>query len=125
MRNGFIGRVKRSVREKDWTCISARLVSEWLLLQWTRSDDETFSDFSNVELDDTCISPGGIKCDRCPMLEKEVQQERSKCKSLEEVNKALLMDCNDFQAELQRLKQRLKELEWNVGMKNEKEKEAK
>ena len=60
------------------------------------------------------------------MLEKEVEQERLKCKSLEEVSKALLMDCNDFQAELQRLKQRLKELEWNVvGMKNEKEKEVK
>jgi len=39
------------------------------------SDDEIFSDFSDVEPDDTCMSPGGIKCDRCPMLEKELKQK--------------------------------------------------
>jgi len=67
-----------------------------------------------------------VKIERCSALEKELEKERLKCKSLEEVNNTLLTDYKEFQAELPRLKQRLKELEWNVlGMKNEKEKEVK
>jgi len=50
-----------------------------------------------------------------PNAGEGTKTERLKCKFLEQVNKALLMDCDDFQAELQRLMQRLKELEccWN------------
>jgi len=90
-----------------------------------KSYDEMFSDCSGDEMEGSCIS-GVSDCERCSMLEEEVNKERLKCKTLEEENRALLTECIEFQAELQRMKKKLKELEWNVvGMRSEKEKEKK